>query len=255
MPDTPGRPFVSIITATFNAASELPATAASLAALHKQSFEWIIVDGGSTDDTMGVVGRNSDLIAYSRSEPDAGIYDAWNKALAVAKGEWISFLGAGDLYRPGALDRYADGIKVAAARGDAPLEYVSSRVQLMKDGRPIRVIGQPWEWRSFRNWMTVAHVGSLHHRSLFEGGARFDTSYKITGDYEFLLRKTSRLRTAFVDSITAEMLAGGNSDSLVRATREAERAKRSVGARNPIVLRAQRYVALVKAGVRRQVWY
>lgn len=246
-------PRVSIITSTFNAGGALPATIDAIRAQTFRDFEWIVIDGGSTDATLPTLRTHADAVGYLVSERDAGIYDAWNKGLDVARGDWIAFLGAGDTYGRDALARYMDLIDAHPDREE--LQYVSSRVALVAGGRRIRVIGSPWRWSDFRNYMCVAHVGSLHHRTLFSDGRRFDTTYRITGDYELLLRFGPSLRTAFLDHVTATMLAGGASDSFQRAFLEQERAKVTTGARSAGIARAQRLTALVKATVRRALWY
>ena len=89
------KPLVTIITATYNAASSLQATISSIRQQSYVNIEWIIVDGGSSDDTVRILQQNDDVIQFWTSEPDNGIYDAWNKGIARARGEWIGFLGAG----------------------------------------------------------------------------------------------------------------------------------------------------------------
>src|SRR5712664_874457 len=100
----PGRPLVTIITATFNDADNLLRTVKAVRELFYKNVEWIIVDGGSKDGTVEAIRRNENVIDYWMSEPDRGIYDAWNKGVSRANGDWISFLGAGDCYHPDAID-------------------------------------------------------------------------------------------------------------------------------------------------------
>lgn len=248
-------PLVSVVTATLNAATSVLRTARSLDGQQDGDLEWLVIDGGSHDGTAALVEEHSRALAYVTSERDGGIYDAWNKALAIAKGEWIAFLGAGDTYEPDAVARY----RAAAARGGAGgrgrLQYISSRVALLAGERRVRTIGKAWRWEALRSWMCVAHVGSFHHRSLFEDGCRFDTTYRICGDYEFLLRCGPGLVAAFVPAVTAAMQTGGASDSLARAMHEAERAKVSTGARGPALARVQRVLALGRASLRKALWY
>jgi glycosyltransferase involved in cell wall biosynthesis len=248
-------PRFSIITSTLNAGRVILNTADSMATQIYRDFEWIVIDGGSADRTVQLLKGHAVVPDYLISEPDAGIYDAWNKALAVARGEWIGFVGAGDKYRPDALARYVEEITKAESSGAGSLQYISSRVQLVSRQEAVRVIGKPWNWHELRRWMCVAHVGSLHHRSMFVNERRFDPSYRICGDYELLLRCGPNLRTMFIPHITAEMLTGGASDSLRRAIGEAERAKISTGKRHPAVARLESNFALLRAVVRRVLWY
>src|SRR5688500_8811110 len=91
-----GSPRFSIITSTFNAAAALPSTAQSLARQTCRDFEWIVMDAASRDGTAEVARGFGELVTTLVSEPDRGIYDAWNKALPRLRGEWVLFLGAGD---------------------------------------------------------------------------------------------------------------------------------------------------------------
>jgi glycosyltransferase involved in cell wall biosynthesis len=72
------------------------------------NIEHIVLDGGSSDGTVDVLRKYDDRIALWKSEPDRGIYDAWNKGLALARGEWICFLGADDEFLSGAVSAYME---------------------------------------------------------------------------------------------------------------------------------------------------
>ncbi len=187
------------------------------------------------------------------SEPDAGIYDAWNKGLRAARGEWVAFLGADDAYEPDALSAYGEQLEAGSA---AELDFLSSRVALMGEaGRVLRVIGDPWNWRTFRRYMNVAHVGALHHRRLYERYGVYDTTYRICGDYELLLRAGPALRAGFLDRVTAIATVGGVSVSSTLALDEAMRAKVTSGGRSPLACQLERLDALVRYRVRRVLGY
>ena len=103
----PHAPLFTVITATFNAGPLFDRTRASLEAQTNQDFEWLVFDGGSHADTVSRVRAAGHLIAHWRSEPDRGIADAWNKGLAMARGQYILFLNAGDTYDAGFLHTVA----------------------------------------------------------------------------------------------------------------------------------------------------
>lgn len=105
------NPFISIVTATFNAAELLEDTITSLRAQGFSDFEWIVVDGGSTDGTIELIQKNSDLIGYWCSESDRGMYDAMAKGFEQSKGEIVCWLNAGDIFLQGALGIVADTFK------------------------------------------------------------------------------------------------------------------------------------------------
>lgn len=227
--DSDGRPLFTVITAVMNGADSLERTIRSLANQSRRDFEYIVIDAASTDGTVAVIERHSDEISWWRSQPDDGIYDAWNQGVRRARGEWIAFLGTGDEYVPDALERYAEYL---SGDGRGELQFVSSRVELTRDACVFRTIGAAWKWPEFSHHMTVAHVGSLHHRRLFEQYGAFDSNYKICGDYEFLLRAQGGLRAGFLPRVTARMPYGGVSISRPRtALLETMRAKRTSGRR------------------------
>jgi glycosyltransferase involved in cell wall biosynthesis len=247
------KPLFTIVTAVYNGARTLEATISSIDRQSFRDFEYIVLDGASTDSTVSILESNSHRIDYWRSEPDSGIYNAWNKALGMARGDWIAFLGADDLYYDNALQEYARAI---TAFPDASIQYVSSRVHLLKDRRIVRTIGSAWEWPAFSRFMTVAHVGSMHHRSLFTELGNFDESYRLSGDYELLLRPRNLLRAVFLDRVTAGMALGGVSNADVRpALVEQERAKRTTGGRSSWLCALERRKALFKNTIRSLVWY
>jgi glycosyltransferase involved in cell wall biosynthesis len=91
-------PLISVIVAIYNGKATLQQCIDSVAQQTYVTKELIIIDGGSTDGTVDLLKANSGQISYWISEPDHGIYNAWNKGLAKAKGEWICFLGADDFF-------------------------------------------------------------------------------------------------------------------------------------------------------------
>ena len=227
-------PLVSIITASYNAVETISKCLESVRAQDYCDVEHLIIDGGSIDGTMGVVERFARPEMSCVSEPDNGIYDAWNKGIDLARGEWIGFLGADDLYLPGAISAY-----MRCASEDPEAEYLSGRVRWLGPNGKARIIGEPWRWPKFQRYMTVAHVGSLHRRSLFERYGRFDTSYRMVADYEMLLRPRRDLKTAYLSKITAEMRCGGATDS-AESLDEAARAKVETGRRPRVLVELER---------------
>lgn len=214
-------PLMSIVIACFNAAKTLDATIRSVVAQQRHDVELIVIDGKSRDDTLAVIHAHALQIDHWVSEPDTGIYDAWNKGVRAARGRYIAFVGADDVLLPGALDAYA---RLMAKAPDA--EYLSSRVQY-GDGPGARLIGAPWRWDRFRRYMTVAHVGSMHRRSLYHRIGLYDDGFAITGDYELLLRAGPGLQTAFMPDVTVRMGVDGiSSGRSGRVFDEAARAKR-----------------------------
>ena len=195
-------PLVTIITATFNAAHELPRTIRSIRELTYKNIEWLVIDGNSSDNTIKLIHDNNDIISEWISEPDSGIYDAWNKGVSKAKGDWIAFLGAGDAYKPEAISWYVDAILASGKT----LDFVSSRMEMVSSaGVVYREWGGSFNWNIIQRYMNIAHVGALHHRSLFDRYGFFDCTYRSSADYEFLMRCGERLRSLYLPIVTSSM--------------------------------------------------
>jgi glycosyltransferase involved in cell wall biosynthesis len=216
---TPDRPLVTIITAVYNASDCIATCIESVLAQDYPNREHILIDACSKDGTLEIIRSYERRIDYWISEPDKGIFDAWNKGLELARGEWIAFLGADDRYLPHALSTYMD-----LARTHPDALFLSSRAKLDHPSGHSPTFGGPWEWPRFSKAMTTVHVGSMHHRTLFERYGTFDISYRMAGDYEFMLRAGDSLTTAFTPEVTVIQRAGGESDSTA-GLHEARRAK------------------------------
>lgn len=223
-------PIISIIVAVFNGKATLQQCIDSVAQQSYPNKELIVIDGGSIDGSVEILKANQQEISYWISEPDSGIYNAWNKGVAQAKGEWIYFLGSDDYFwDPQALERVAQRLK------NIPDSIRISYGQVMvvnAHGEPLCLTGEPWQnvKERFRQVMCLPHQGVMHRRSLFEQYGKFDESFRIAGDYEFLLRELRYADAFFIqDCIVAAMRVGGigsthaNSWLMLRETRRASR--------------------------------
>ena len=121
---------ISIICATYNAASTLHDFLSSVREQTCKDFELIIVDGASKDNTNKIINQNKDIISNYISEPDNGIYDAWNKGIKMASNDWICFVGADDMFLPDFVKIYMDAIE---GNKHKDLDYISSKVNYMDD--------------------------------------------------------------------------------------------------------------------------
>lgn len=198
---------ISIITSTYNAESTLEGCILSILSQTYLNIEYIIIDGDSTDGTLGIVKKYENEFNGRLkwiSEKDNGIYDAWNKGIALSSGDWITFVGGDDILLADAMDNYIKEINE-----NPGINFISSRVLLVKNNlMPIRVIGQPWS-EKMRIFCCIAHVGSLHSRELFNMNGQFDTAFRISGDYDFLLRCLTFIKPYFTPVQTAKIREGG----------------------------------------------
>ena len=224
---TTAAPQLSILVATWNCASQLRAFLASLAAQSWSDWELLLLDNASSDGTAELVERfRSSLRQPWRlqwsSQPDRGIYDAWNRGLERARGTYLSFIGADDIFLDsGSLGRIAS---LTGARSDL---ITARNAYHAADGRFLRHWGSGWQWRRMRQSMNIAHPGMLLHRDLFERVGRFDAAFRICGDYEWFLRLPPDLRTVHSsDSILRVVQAGVSHTRIGQVYTETFRAQR-----------------------------
>ena len=202
---------ITIIIATYNAEKTLNRCLNSIIPQLTEECELIIIDGNSKDKTNEIIKSYKESVAYYISEPDKGIYDAWNKGINAAKGKWIAFIGADDILLPNALQKYLSFIKKTPNIDSydyicAQNEYVDNK------GKLLMILGNQPEWKFMRKKMVAAHVASLHNKqNLFEINGGYDLSYKICADYELLVRKKNKLKYLFIPTHIARMQAGGMS--------------------------------------------
>lgn len=234
------RPLISLVTSTLNPGAALAHTLASIGGQHPASFEWLVVDGGSSDGTVELLRQNDKLIAYWSSEPDAGVYDAWNKACSLASGEWLLFIGAGDEFA--ASDTLADissHLQLAHPAHDlvyGKLRYISAigRQDLDEAGAPWGELEGRWE---LCRPALPPHAALFHHRSLFADGRRFDARFRIAGDAHFLLRHAMQKPPLFVPLPLIRTPLGGLSMNLRNAAaiaREISSINRELGIVPPL---------------------
>ena len=222
-------PRFSVIIAVRNGAKALQRALDSVFEQTYEDVEVIVMDGASTDGTQTILEHNRARIAYWRSEPDGGIYQAWNKALDHVTGDWICFLGADDRYHgPEVLA----GIAAALAGDEAGHRVAYGNLdKVHADGSIYHAKGAPWtpgRRRRFRRGEMIPHPATFHHRSLFELHGRFDERFRIAGDFEFLLRELLDHDPLFVPVLVVDMSAGGLSDrpsNRYRVAREVYRAR------------------------------
>jgi glycosyltransferase involved in cell wall biosynthesis len=205
-------PRISVIIAVFNGQSTLQQCLDSVTQQVYKNVEIIVIDGGSTDESVGILKKNDSLIDYWISEPDRGVYNAWNKALEKAGGDWICFLGADDYFwDTDVLTKMADQL----CRMAKETSLVYGQVMLLTaSGESIYPIGQAWPDinEQLKKMMCIPHPGAMHRKSFFDDNGSFDESYKISGDYELLLRGFSKsgATVSFVlNLVTVGMRHGG----------------------------------------------
>ena len=238
MKNTLSKPFFSVIVATYNSDKTLDICLQSIIAQKKGLVELLIVDGASTDNTIEIINKYKKHIRVTISEPDSGVYDAWNKLLAEIKGKWTLFLGSDDCFSSNnsLLNLYE---KINNEKYNN-YDFIFSKVRLVDSiitRSPYEVLGDKdlkYYQSKLKNEMLFSHTGCLHRSTLFNMGLRFDNSYKIAGDYEFVLRAINLdiTKVGKYDDILLDMGQGGLSTgslSRVKTNIEAIKARISNG--------------------------
>lgn len=171
-------PLISVLIVCKNPGPRLATTLASVWAQQEIAPEIIVIDGASTDGTPEWLKSQRARLTHFSSAHDTGVYDAMNRAVATARGEWILFLGADDLLADSrVLPSIASSLSTTAAD-------VISGAAVYTDGRHYRF--DSYANPRARNF--VHHQATFYRRALFEAHGGFDLSFKILADYEFNLR-------------------------------------------------------------------
>lgn len=223
------KPLFTIIVAVYNAETTIQQCIDSFVSQTYKNKELIIIDGGSIDNTLKIINQNTKEISYWLSEPDTGIYNAWNKGLFKAQGEWIYFLGADDFFINNDvlknIESYINKIPNTFNVVYGKVSYISPTGNyLYSQGEPWNLVG-----KRFKQLMTIPHQGVFHKKSLFVQYGKFDEDFKIAGDYEFLLRELKDNDAFFIALPIAVMRQGGisnnnlNSILIMKELRKAQR--------------------------------
>jgi glycosyltransferase involved in cell wall biosynthesis len=166
------KPLISVITVVYNGSKTCEKTIKSVINQTYDNVEYIIIDGGSTDGTLDIIEKYEDKIDYWISEKDSGIYDAMNKGIKVANGDWIYFLGADDILFDVLDDLFKElDIEKNAVYGDA---YVPKQHKLYN--------GKFTKFKLFFN--NICHQAIFYNKKVFQN-RQFDLKYKFLSDYAF----------------------------------------------------------------------
>ena len=201
----PGKPLITIITATFNAAELLPRTFKSIREQSYDNIEWIIVDGASTDKTVELIKQNEDMVDYWISERDKGIADAWNKGLLIASGEAILILNAGDTYTTNAVTVFANNFK--------PGKIVCASARVISEAGIFQGTFRARPWK-LSHGMHVPHNWCLVPRLIYEELGGYPES-KYSMDFAWFYKYYRRFgKDGFIvlPDILGEYTLGGVSD-------------------------------------------
>ena len=180
-------PKFSVITVCYNAQATIEDTIQSVMAQTYHHVEYIIVDGASKDRTLSIINRYRDRIATIVSEPDKGLYDAMNKGLRLATGDYVCFLNAGDSFHED--DTLQQMVHTLRELTELPDVLYGETELVDAEGHFVRMrrlqAPEHLTWHSFRHGMLVCHQAFFAKRTLAEP---YDLSYRFSADFDWCIR-------------------------------------------------------------------
>ena len=187
------HPKFSIITVTYNAGAVLEDTIQSVITQTYRNVEYIIVDGGSKDHTLDIINRYREHIHTLVSEPDKGLYDAMNKGIRLATGDYLCFLNAGDeLHEDDTLQLMVHSITGT----ELPDVLYGETAIVDEEGHFLRMrrLSAPenLNWKSFKDGMLVCHQAFFPRRELAEP---YDLRYRFSADFDWCIRIMKKSHT------------------------------------------------------------
>ena len=203
----PFTPTLSVITIVYNNVRDIERTMLSVLSQTYPNIEYILVDGKSTDGTLQIINKYQSRIAKLISEKDEGIYDAMNKGLAAATGDYVIFMNSGDEFYTSETVA-----QVFATTPDADIYY--GETEMVNDER--ESLGQrrhkapeKFTWRGFKYGMSISHQAIYIRRSLTEP---YDRRYQLSSDIDWIIRAAKKAKTIVnVHQYVAKYLVGGMS--------------------------------------------
>ena len=201
------QPVLSVITVVYNNVEDIERTIQSVVNQTYLSIEYIIIDGNSTDGTKELINKYVNRLAKFVSEKDHGIYDAMNKGLSIATGDYVLFMNSGDeIYAFDTVEKVFD------SEPEADIYYGETEMydsKINNLGRRRHQTPEAFNWRSFRYGMNISHQAIYIRRALTEP---YDLNYNLSSDIDWIIRAAKKAdKMVNTGMFVAKYLVGGMS--------------------------------------------
>jgi len=244
-------PLVSVITVCLNSHAFIEQCIHSVLSQDSGNFEYIVIDGGSTDGTVEIIQKHENRLAYWHSKRDRGLAHAFNLGIEHSRGQWLLFLNSDDfLISPHVLSGVSERLKEnpEADVVFGQVEVVTRELHPVWAGGPY---GEEFQWREFLRRDTIPHQAAFTNRNYFKKVGLFDESFRIATDYEHFLRGGAGLKAVCVSCLVSRMREGGMGKRLLRQSlKEWKNAQVFSGGRSIIEARMDYYYLLLKTEIR-----
>ena len=201
------QPKLSVITIVFNNVRDIERTILSVINQSYSNIEYVVIDGGSVDGTLEILNKYNPRISTVISETDNGIYDAMNKGLANATGDYVLFMNSGDeIYAPDTVE------KIFSTQPDADIYYGETEMfdeNWKSLGQRRHKAPLQFTWKDFKHGMSISHQAIYIRRAIT---TLYDTNYKLSADIDWILRAAKKAKNIVnTNRYVAKYLVGGMS--------------------------------------------
>lgn len=204
----PNKPLISIITVVYNGEKYLEQTIQSVLNQTYTNIEYIIIDGKSTDKTLDIIKKYDNEISFWSSEPDKGIYDAMNKGIKKADGDYIGILNSDDYYELNAVEHIVNEISKFP---DADVLF--GNIYKLNMYFPEKILQNNMKGTNLTKGFSIWHPTTFVKQQIYTKHGLFDTSYKIAADYDLLLRfYLKNCKFQYINKVITNFREGGMSD-------------------------------------------
>ncbi len=199
----PNSPLITVITVVLNEAESLKKTMASVFNQDYENIEYIIIDGASSDSTLDIIKENEDKVDYWISEPDKGIFDAMNKGIDLASGEWINFMNAGDYFYQN------DTVKTVFGKDYGDADFIFGDTFFL--GGDYYGVVKSWDFKILWKTMVFTHQSLFTHSRILKN-RKFNTKFKICADYDIIYNSYMQGKKFFNSETVISVFDPGFSD-------------------------------------------